>query len=193
MATRHEVAQALKLLNTINKKLSTQANESYYQLLKDLDPEWLGKAVVHMISTRKIYGKYPTPHDIRSAYTELILARDQVPLPAEAWSEVRDAPADGIHRKILENNHIATWDHAFTHRLVDYTARLLGWPSNFWTDNVVSDRARFIQAYTEQLDRHKTIEQTVEELRPLLSQGPRRGPDTVKAIAEGLINSKKGV
>ena len=187
MATRQEVAQALALLRALNdKQLSKQAIDAYYQLLKDLDPEWLGKAVVHMISTRKIYGKFPRPHDIRSAYTELMLAKDQVPLPAEAWSEVRTAPVDGIHRKILEDNHIATWDHAFSHRLVDYTARLLGWPGAFWTDSLVSDRARFLNAYTEQLEKHKTIEQTVEELRPLLSLGPRRGPTTVKAIAEGF-------
>jgi len=125
--------------------------EVYGTLLEDIPGDTLKLAAMECATNGKFF---PTVHELRAAAVNLSKRSNAVPSSAEAWQEMLDAPADGIVstiRKEADGWHIDNRPYQFSHALVEKVARNMGWPHKFWTDFLVADRSRFLQAYEEQM------------------------------------------
>jgi hypothetical protein len=166
---------------------SGEAMDVYYSILRDLPVELVQAAALEFMASPSAFP--PTPGQIRDKALRLVRRTNRVPSAAEAWQELLGAPGDGIMRETQENDDpmypwvIIETAYQFSHPLVEKVARNLGWPSRFWTDNLVSDRSRFMNTYEQELDRATLEETSLPEVREYIE---RSGGSDIRQIVAGF-------
>lgn len=164
----------------------------WFEILKDLDTNLLQAAALEYMSSPAAFP--PTPGQVRGKAIELMKRGNKVPSAAEAWAEIQSAPIDG-QTKTPEINLgadkdtypwiILVKDYQFSHPLVDKVARNLGWPHKFWTDNLVSDRSKFMRYYEDELARATVEATSLPAVQEYVSQ-ITSGQNDIKSITDGF-------
>ncbi len=148
--------------------------EGYVIVLADLDPLMLESAIFHLMSQRREF--MPTAGTIRHAAFDLAQGNGGPPDPFEAWEQVNQALLNGAGHPIVGEGMTPA-----VHPLVEKAVRYIGgWRYLSASDNPVADRAHFVKAYKQTVDRE------VEDLR-MLPQVRER----IKALADSLANQKQ--
>lgn len=143
MATNNEVGRVLALLATAFPRFELKKDtvSVYTQLLADLPTNLLEAAALRCATDLTFF---PSVHELREAAVSLEAEAVGLPEVWEAWDNfVQVLKAD------YWMSGGKTIPGLFRHPLVEQTARRLGWPGCFPTDNLIADRAHFTQAYTE--------------------------------------------
>ena len=147
MAEQREVAQIVAMIAAAypNFNLSEMTVEVYFQILKDIPTDMLKAATMQAISEpgRKFA---PSVGEIRGAVAEIVRTASGVPSSYEAWKEVLD--------QVRKTGHVGK--PVFSHPLVHKAVQVFGWRELCLSENVVSDRARFIEAYEQLSSRNLT-------------------------------------
>jgi len=155
----------------------------YFDILKDLPTELVQAAALEYLASDTAFP--PAPGQIRARAVRLTKRSNKVPSAAEAWQEVLEAPADGLVRWSEQREdgwHIYTQPYEWQSAITEKVARNLGWPSRFWTDNLTSDRARFMNAYEQQLDISTEEMTSLPEVQRYIEAGQ----SDIKAITDGF-------
>lgn len=140
----------------------------YIVTLADLDSLLLESAVFHLLSQPLKF--MPTAGEIRHAAFDLRDGNGGPPDPYEAWAQVEQAKNNGAGNPLFKDR-----DHN-VHPLVEKAVRYIGgWRNLAMSENHVSDRARFIDAYGQVKDREIEDQRMLPEVR-----------DTMKALADQL-------
>ena len=122
---------------------------------------------------------------------------NNVPSAAEAWQMVMLAPFDGKVRDFEpntgEDKEERPWiiyieDYQWTHTLVEKVARNMGWPDRFWTDSLMSDRSRFMNAYEAEIDRATGEVTSLPEVHAYIA----RGKGDMKKLLKGFKRDAMG-
>ena len=119
--------------------------EIYWQTLQDIPSDELKAAVLHCI-TEGGRAFAPSIGEIRGAVSDLRNASANVPSSYDAWQEVcKQIAAVGSYGKPV-----------FSSPLIDRVVKNLGWRNLCMSENQVSDRSRFVQAYEQLMARATT-------------------------------------
>jgi hypothetical protein len=128
--------------------------EAYVQVLADLDPLMLEAAIFQLLSTRLDF--MPTAGTIRQTAYDLSDRAAGRLGPYEAWEAVVRAFADvGAYRSPDFDDPI----------IGDAVKAVGGWRNLCASDNMVADRARFIDAYTRLSSRRREDEAMLPDMR----------------------------
>ena len=144
LATEIETLRVIKILGDVypSFQLSSSAIEIYVRLLADIPGFVLEQAALDHISYSNFF---PSIAELRSAAFSIIEAVDPIPTSYEAWSEVQAE----IQRVGHCNN--PQFDNLITAQVVEQ----LGWRYLCLSENPVSDRSHFVQAYQELAERQR--------------------------------------
>jgi hypothetical protein len=115
----------------------------------------------------------PTIGEIRGAVSDLRRASANVPSAYDAWQEVC--------REILNTGSYGT--PGFSSPLIERVVKNLGWRNLCMSENQVADRARFVQAYEQLLERATTENMMLPEVRGYIET---RGGLLLEAPADQL-------
>lgn len=168
-------------------------SEMFFVILKDLSPALLDKAVLYYLGQSTPF--FPMPGTLRQKALELQMAALEIPTGTEAWGMVlnrgyRAAIACGEAEQIRAelstlvggaylakikalNMHEqscgicspVSFEPVYAHPLVAKTVHMLGGLDAILTDNPTADRARFVDAYNEILERERSKIGMVPEVR----------------------------
>jgi hypothetical protein len=138
MATEQEILKALTVLASAYPKfdLPDATIRIYQRLLSDLDFDLLKAATLQCATTNTFF---PAVAEIRAAAVELKAMAEGIPSEIEAWGEVLDQMRKVGSRCVPD----------FSHPLVAQVVRQMGWINLCLSENQISDRARFIEAYSQ--------------------------------------------
>ena len=156
----------------------------YYELLQDLPTQLVQAAAVEYMTSPAAFP--PTPGQIRAHAIDLQKRANNVPSPDEAWKMVDEAPIDGLEKWSEEIDgewHIYNQPYQWPSALVEQVARNLGWPDRFWSNNLASDRARFIDTYKATVDRETMRATSLESVNKYLES---RGNGDIKSLLSGF-------
>ena len=158
MASIEDVAQIVAVISAAypNFKATEYTVEVYYRTLQDLPADLLKTAVLQTVSEpgRKFA---PSIGEIRGAVVEINRSITCIPSDYEAWEVVRMAFVDGL-------------DESKIHPLVLQTIKLLGWRNLCMSTNQTADRARFLEAYNDLVDRKEKGDIALPEVRGYIEQ-----------------------
>lgn len=145
--TNERIIKIMGVLHAAYPGFTFQENtvEVYCEMLRDLDPDLLEQAAKAHLVTGKFF---PTIAELRGAVANLIERGLNVPSAMEAWGEV-------IDKMCTEGNTVdfGGGQPEFSNSLISRVVSYLGWNLLCLTDNMIADRARFIQAYEVELSR----------------------------------------
>lgn len=155
----------VEIANYYNKPVTTATLDIYAQYLADMDEETFERAIDRHIQHSEWM---PKVSQIREAAMLNFVDRAGVPSPAEAWSETSRHLHDdkSVNVGTLTNvNRIN--DHQWSHPIVKRAAEMLGWQDLWFSknDNVVSNRARYMDTYKQLLTELKQQIQHTPDLR----------------------------
>jgi hypothetical protein len=159
MATELEILSVLKILGDVypSYKLTGAAIEMYVQLLADIQARVLEQSALDHISRSSFF---PSIAELRlAAFRLLELAR---PLPSEydAWADVQAE---------IKRVGYRGQPH-FTNPITSKVVKQLGWGYLCHSDNQVSDRAHFIQAYQVLAERVHTAESRLPSISEFIAK-----------------------
>jgi hypothetical protein len=144
MATANDIQQIVNMFLAAfpNFKPTDLTPEIYFQTLQDIPSDELKAAVLHCI-TQAGRAFAPSIGEIRGAVSDLRRAATNVPSAYDAWQEVGS-------QIVSVGSYGAP---AFSSPLIERTVRNLGWRNLCMSENQIADRARFVQAYEQILER----------------------------------------
>jgi len=152
-----------------NFVLKPETIQLYVSFLADIDDAALDQAMKTCIARGKFF---PTIAEIREAAANLTTAN--LPAAAEAWGEVLEQMRRvGSYRQPEFSNPVIS-------RVVSY----FGWRELCISENLVADRARFLQAYEAEVQRGQETLQLLPETRQAIQAGALASG--VKLLAEKL-------
>lgn len=188
MATKDEVVKILAILGAAypNFRMAAETPAAYYEFLNDLPGEELLLAARVCANSGTFF---PSVHELRRAVGELRTGRAGVPSPYEAWQEVTQRPKDGKGKRLLSENGgwvIETWDIPWSHPLVERVAYQMGWPDFPISDEIGVDRAHFLRAYEQVVERAGRDGLQPPEVVAYLRSGEPDVSREIKALAERL-------
>lgn len=93
------------------------------------------------------------PRQQRIYCDEYARMNEQASHPEDTQTYWRLVYAMKDHEATCQACHILTTEYQFSHPLIQEVATRLGWPVNFWSDNIGVDRGRFIKTYEAELER----------------------------------------
>jgi len=126
-----------------NYKLSAETLNAYHSILADLDVDLLKSATLHIAATSKWF---PAASEIRAAAFSLVEQSEGVPDAYEAWTQVL-SEIGRVGRAGRPN---------WTHEAVGATVQAIGgWGYLCMSENMVADRARFVEAYGMMVSRER--------------------------------------
>jgi hypothetical protein len=158
----------------------------WFEILKDIDTQLLQAAALEFMSSPSAFP--PTPGQLRGKAIEIMKRANQVPSAVEAWGMVQAAPANGMKTWSEERDdgwHIFNEPYEFPHPLVEKVSRNLGWPERFWTDNLVSDRSKFMRYYEDELHRATVEATSLPAVQDFIAQAPSGSAD-INQIMQGF-------
>lgn len=180
MADKKEIAQIVGVISAAYPNFSPtpQTVEVYYQCLNDLPVDELKAATLQCIS--ELGRKFaPSVGELRGAVAEIRKSSMNTPSAYEAWQEVLQQMSAVGSYGIPE----------FSSPLIQRVVRSLGWRNLCLSENQTADRARFLQAYEQVLERATHENMLLPEVRNyiearggvLLDSGAQ-----IKQLAEGM-------
>ena len=158
--------------------------DAYYPLLCDLDTEMLAMAAAHVASEATFF---PVASEIRKTAFHLAEVAAGIPSAQDAWAEVTKAVQRGgfydKSRGYWQQRPPQTddWSHPLIEKAIDAVG---GFHALRTSDNVVADRARFLEAYDRYVERHRESDRmlpNVQQAVRALADGQR----SVRALPEG--------
>jgi hypothetical protein len=159
MATEIEILSVLKILGDVypTYKLTSTAIELYIQLLADIPARVLEKSALDHISRSSFF---PSVAELRQTAFRLIEMTRPEPTEYEAWSEVLD-----------EIRRIGYYGQPqLTNPISAKVVEQLGWRYLCQSDNQVSDRAHFIQAYQVLVEQARSSAQRLPAVNEFIAQ-----------------------
>jgi hypothetical protein len=147
MATEIEILSVLKILGDVypSYKLTGAAIEMYVQLLADIQARVLEQSALDHISRSSFF---PSIAELRLAAFRLLESARPLPTEYEAWSEV-----------LVEIKRVGyCGEPHFTNPITSKVVEQLGWGYLCQSENQVSDRAHFVQAYQVLAERARSAE-----------------------------------
>ena len=124
----------------------------------------------------------PAPGTVREYAIKLQAKAAGVPTAAAALDEVLRMPASMESHEWVEEgrkNIILIRKLKFSHSFVEKTARMMGWPRNFPSDNTTADRAQFLKIYESELKNALDAEYAPPAVRAYLGK-----PQSIKGLLE---------
>jgi hypothetical protein len=145
--SRNKIVEILGVMAAAypNFDLKEQTIQVYCKMLADLDPVLLEEAANMHIATGKFF---PTIAELRGSVATLMERGFCIPSAMEAWGEVVEKM-----RKVGNFVDFGGGQPEFSNPLISRVVGYLDWNLLCLTDNMVADRARFIQAYEVELNR----------------------------------------
>ncbi len=126
----------------------------YSMVLSDMSREILEEAVVVLLTEPREF--MPTPGAIRDAALDLLRYRDSEPSVYTAWSQVM--------------NHFNS-RNAEAHPLTEEVVQLMGgWDVIGYSNNLTSERARFVDAYREMTRERKQKQRMLPRTRKFIGE-----------------------
>ena len=124
-------------------QLQQETTDVYYMVLGDLDVALLKAATLQIITTSKWF---PSAAELRATAFELIERGEGVPDAYQAWTQVLG--------EIGRVGHFGRPE--WTHEAVGATVKAIGgWGYLCMSENMVADRARFVEAYGMMVKRER--------------------------------------
>lgn len=164
-----------------NWNVTEFTNDIYFDDLRDIDGEELFLAAQHCRSSVARDTRFaPSTGEIRSAVMELRRMSLNVPTAYAAWEEVC--------RQIQINGGDfgkPVWSSPLIAQAVGY----LGWRNLRMSEDPISDRMRFIQAYDQLVARAEKEEMLIPEVREFIEdRGAKllRSMDQIRQLASGM-------
>jgi len=143
--------------------------EGYVRVLIDIDPLLLESAILHLLSQKREF--MPVAGTIRHTAFDLEAGNGGPPTAYEVWELAGKALNAGAGYPVA-----GVFQPPGIHPLVEKAVRYIGgWRQLATSENYVSDRARFVDAYNQVRERE------IEEVRML-----PQVREQVKALADGL-------
>lgn len=180
MATEKDIAGIVAQLSAAypNWNVTPFTVEVYYQDLKDIPSEELFMAAQNCRSEagRKFA---PSVGELRGAVMELRRASMNIPSAYDAWQEVLRGMLERIGYDAPE------WSNP----LVAKAVKSLGWRNLCMSENQTADRARFIQAYEQLMERAEKEQMLIPEVREYLEDHGARlldAPSQIKQLTKGM-------
>ncbi len=180
MANKIDIARVVAELAAAypNWNASEYTAEVYYQDLKDIPADELMIAARHCRSEagRKFA---PSVGELRGAVMELRRASMNIPGAYDAWQEVMKGMVERIGYDAPE------WSSP----LVAKAVKSLGWRNLCMSENQTADRARFIQAYEQLVERAEREQMLIPEVRGYLEDHGAKlldAPSQLKQLTERL-------
>ena len=168
---RKQFAAIMAMLSATYPRTQLQPETAniYYTVLQDLDTDLLKAAVLEIIATSKWF---PAASEIRAAAFELVEQAEGVPDAYQAWTQVLSE----IGR--VGRSGRPEW----THEAVGATVKAIGgWGYLCMSENMVADRARFVEAYGMTVKRERetmrmlpAVRAEIEKVAGLLTGGMRQ-------------------
>jgi hypothetical protein len=152
--------------------VSKQTIGLYEKFLADIDQDMLEQAAKSHIATSQWF---PTIAELRSAVTQIVSAAAKLPSAAEAWGEVVE------QMKLTGSYKRPTFSSPVIARLVDS----FGWQELCMSENAISDRARFIDAYDVMVKREQHTMTLLPETREHIDR-LSAGTDAIKRLTDKL-------
>lgn len=181
MATPNDIQQIINMFLAAfpNFKPSSLTPEVYFRTLQDIPSDELKAGVLHCI-TQSGRAFAPSIGEIRGAVSDLRRASANVPSSYDAWQEVC--------RQIVNVGSYGT--PAFSSPLIERTVKNLGWRNLCMSENQVADRARFVQAYEQLMERAVTEDMMLPEVKGYIEtrggQLLQTPAEQMKQLAEGM-------
>lgn len=156
------------------QEISGETATAYYAVLQDLPLDLLKAATLHLAATSKWF---PAASEIRSTAFELVEREAGVPDAYQAWQQVIESMRSGGSYSKPE------WSHPAIGATVNAIG---GYGYLCRSENMISDRARFVEAYGVMLKRER---ETVRML-PAVADGIAKAAGLlaapgVKRLTEG--------
>ena len=184
MKTQRIKEEIIKLAHYYNQDLHASTLDVYAQHLQDMDEETFRLAIDRHVETSEWM---PKVSQIRDAAMQNFIKRAGVPAPADAWGEVSKYLHEDTSRNVGTLTNINRIDdHQWSHPLVREAADKIGW-QDMWRskdDNVVSNRARYMDAYRDLLNDLKTHYKLTPNLRDAIE--PPEQPQLVAPIKKEI-------
>lgn len=180
MATEKEIQKALLVLSAAYPRfdLPDETVSIYCRLLVDLDFDTLKAATLQCATTCKFF---PTVAEIRDAAAELKIMAEGIPDPASAWGEV-----------VSQIKAVGSYGvPVFTNPLIaDVIHQIGGWRGLCMSENVVADRARFMDTFNDAKKASRRRAQMLPEILDLVDHRLGSGNDPIKLLAAKMDVSK---
>lgn len=183
----------------ITEKNVDQIVEMFFVILKDLSFDLLDKATLFYLGQEKPYFPMPGTIRSKALELQMIALKIPTPAEAWGMVLNRNVRQPGVicsvssrlHEeiqgltsgtyllKIKEINlhesecsicRPTTFDASYAHPMVARTVHLLGGLDAILSDNPVADRARFVQAYSELLERESSVVGMVPDVRQFVQE-----------------------
>jgi hypothetical protein len=181
MATPNDIQQIINMFLAAfpNYKPTDMTPEIFFQTLQDIPSEELKVAVLNCL-TEAGRAFAPSIGEIRGAVANLRRTAANVPSSYEAWQEV-------LTQMSINGGDYGT--PVWSHPLVERVVRQLGWRNLRMSEDQTADRARFVQAYDQLLNRAMSEETMLPEVKGYIqSQGGQLldAPSQVKQLSSRL-------
>lgn len=157
MATPEEILVILTRLCKAypNFALLPPTADEYTEMLADI-PASILLAAAHEHVSRKAF--FPTISELRDAAFGLIEAAQELPDPYQAWAEVKQAMKKVGHKGAP----------TFSHPLIAQVVEMFDWTDLCQSDNVVADRAHFVEAYQRRLSSFQNEQRRLPDVQQAL-------------------------
>ena len=180
MSTPDDIQQIINMFLAAfpNYKPTPMTPEIYFQTLQDIPSDELKAAVLHCL-TEDGRAFAPSIGEIRGAVADIRRTSANVPSSYDAWQEVCEVIRNVGSYRLPE----------FSSPLIDRVVRNLGWRNLCMSENQVSDRSRFVQAYEQLLERATKEEMLLPEVRGYIETRGGRLLETsqeIKQLSEGM-------
>lgn len=164
----------LEMFPSFRRTMSAQdkANmfKAYHLILGDLDVGDLKRAAAHIVTNATFF---PSAGELRRAYFDLRDTAQGVPSAQDAWKEITSA----LHRGFSRYNPPRATD--FSHsRVFKALEGIGGWLVFCDSENIMSDRARFIESYNAYTSRDQEIERMLPAVREMIQELADKMGDT---------------
>lgn len=181
MASQEDIVKLIAQLSAAfpNWKPNAYTVEIYYQDLKDIDSDELFTAAQHCRTSPERDQRFaPSTGEVRMAVLDLRKMKSGIPSAYDAWREVRQFIADNGYYVIPQ------WSHP----LIEKTVRVFGLENLRMSENGMSDRMRFIEAYQSFVERVEKEEMLVPEIRESLADVTKQleAQSQMKQLSERL-------
>lgn len=149
MATREDVLEVMAILSAAypNFQLTPETVQVYRRMLDDIDGEVLRAAATSCIRTSKWF---PTVAELVAAATEIMANTLALPTAAEAWGQV-ERRMRLPERLYHDGRHLRP--KPLLPIIEDMVTALGGWSALRRSENMVADRARFLEGYNAMVAR----------------------------------------
>lgn len=163
---RHEFQKVMGVLAAAYPRFELQPAtiSAYHAVLSDLDLNLLKAATLHLAATSKWF---PAASEIRQTAFELVERESGVPDASQAWRAVM--------REVSRVGHSQPPD--FGHAAIGEAVEAVGgWRQLCLSDNPVSERMRFIQAYEMMLQRERATMRMLPQVKEIAQKlaAPKR-------------------